>query len=212
MADVKPLKLDSGIIKQMGTGDTLPVANGGTGATTLTDNGVLIGNGTGAVDVTAAGATGEVLVGVTGGNPVFGSWLPQAKCKTADESVTSSTTYQDDDTFVFNVAANETWVVNGFIQMSCAASGGMKFDLAVPSGASGYLSVTVDGLAWTNGAAIGTGGGNNAAVSNDLACFSAYVVNSSTSGVIQLRWAQNISNGTASIVKRSSTLVATRVS
>lgn len=35
MADVKPLILDSGIIKQMGSGDTLPVANGGTGSTTL---------------------------------------------------------------------------------------------------------------------------------------------------------------------------------
>ena len=190
----------------------LDVANGGTGKTTLTSNGVLIGNGTSAITATAEGATGEVLVGVTGSDPVWGKWLPQAKCKTTDESVTSSTAYQDDDTFVFNIAADETWILNGFIQMSCPASGGMKFDLAVPAGASGYLSVTVDGLAWTNGVAIGAGGGNNAAVSNDLASFSAYIVNSSTAGVIQLRWAQNISNGTASIIKRSSTLVATRVS
>jgi len=40
---------------------TLPVANGGTGATTLGDAGVLIGNGTGAIAVTGAGTSGQVL-------------------------------------------------------------------------------------------------------------------------------------------------------
>jgi hypothetical protein len=49
----------------------LGVANGGTGAATLTTNGVLYGNGTSALAVTAAGTTGQVLVGNTGGAP---SW------------------------------------------------------------------------------------------------------------------------------------------
>lgn len=40
---------------------TLAVANGGTGATTLGDAGVLIGNGTGAVQVASAGTSGHVL-------------------------------------------------------------------------------------------------------------------------------------------------------
>ena len=40
---------------------TLPVANGGTGATTLTSGNVLIGAGTGAVTSVAAGTTGNVL-------------------------------------------------------------------------------------------------------------------------------------------------------
>jgi len=40
---------------------TVPVASGGTGATTLTANGVLVGNGTSAVAVTAAGTSGQVL-------------------------------------------------------------------------------------------------------------------------------------------------------
>lgn len=40
---------------------TLPVANGGTGATTLTANNVLLGNGTSAVQVVAPGASGNVL-------------------------------------------------------------------------------------------------------------------------------------------------------
>ncbi len=50
---------------------TLIVGNGGTGATTLTQNGVLFGNGTSAVGITAAGTTGQVLVATTGSAPTW---------------------------------------------------------------------------------------------------------------------------------------------
>ena len=52
---------------------TLPVAAGGSGAITFTANGVLYGNGTSPVGVTAAGTTGQVLVGNTGGAPSWGT-------------------------------------------------------------------------------------------------------------------------------------------
>ena len=52
---------------------TLPVAAGGTGDITFTANGVLYGNGTSPVGVTAAGTTGQVLVGNTGGAPSWGT-------------------------------------------------------------------------------------------------------------------------------------------
>jgi hypothetical protein len=42
-------------------GSALPVASGGTGATTLTANNVLLGNGTSAVQVVAPGSSGNVL-------------------------------------------------------------------------------------------------------------------------------------------------------
>jgi hypothetical protein len=50
---------------------TLPVANGGTGATTLTANGVLYGSGASAIAATAVGTTGQVLVGNTGAAPTW---------------------------------------------------------------------------------------------------------------------------------------------
>jgi len=53
------------------TAGTLPVAAGGSGATTFTSNGVIYGNETSALQVTAAGTTGQVLVGNTGSAP---SW------------------------------------------------------------------------------------------------------------------------------------------
>jgi hypothetical protein len=50
----------------------IEVSKGGTAATTLTDHGVLVGSGTGAVNALAVGTTGELLVGVTGADPAFG--------------------------------------------------------------------------------------------------------------------------------------------
>ena len=52
---------------------TFTVANGGTGVASLSNNGVVVGNGTGPVSVTAAGTTGTVLKGVSAGDPVFGT-------------------------------------------------------------------------------------------------------------------------------------------
>ena len=47
------------------------VANGGTGASTLTTHGVLVGQGTSALHSTAAGTNGQLLVGSTGADPAF---------------------------------------------------------------------------------------------------------------------------------------------
>jgi hypothetical protein len=50
------------------------IVNGGTGNSSLTSNGVLLGNGTSALNITTAGSTDEVLrVGSGGGAPAFGA-------------------------------------------------------------------------------------------------------------------------------------------
>ena len=49
---------------------TLPVANGGIGAATLTAHGVLLGEGTGAVVATAAMTDGQLLVGQSSADPL----------------------------------------------------------------------------------------------------------------------------------------------
>ena len=55
-------------------GSTITVAYGGTGATTFTSNGVLLGNGTDAVSATAAGTADQVLrIPGAGGAPAFGA-------------------------------------------------------------------------------------------------------------------------------------------
>lgn len=52
---------------------TLNVASGGTGANSLTANGVLLGNGTSPVTATAVGTTGQLLVGSTSAAPAWSS-------------------------------------------------------------------------------------------------------------------------------------------
>jgi hypothetical protein len=49
----------------------VPVARGGTGATSLTQYGVLTGNGTGVVQATSAGTAGQVLVSNGSSAPTF---------------------------------------------------------------------------------------------------------------------------------------------
>jgi hypothetical protein len=49
----------------------LPVAKGGTGAATLTDHGILLGSGTGAVTPLGAVSNGQIPIGSTGADPVL---------------------------------------------------------------------------------------------------------------------------------------------
>ncbi len=54
-------------------GGTLSVTKGGTGAASFTTNGVIFGNNTGALQVTAAGTSGQVLLANGSGVPTFTS-------------------------------------------------------------------------------------------------------------------------------------------
>ena len=49
----------------------LPIANGGTGASSLTDGGILLGSGTAAITATAQPTNGQLLIGSTGVDPVL---------------------------------------------------------------------------------------------------------------------------------------------
>jgi hypothetical protein len=51
---------------------TLPVANGGTGASSLTANRMLVANGTSAIAVLGAGTAGQVMLSNGGSAPAFG--------------------------------------------------------------------------------------------------------------------------------------------
>lgn len=55
-----------------GLSSEIGVADGGTGAGTFTSNGILFGNGTGALQVTAAGTDGQILIS-NNGTPEFSS-------------------------------------------------------------------------------------------------------------------------------------------
>lgn len=61
----------SGSTHTLGWNGQLSVARGGTGASSFTANGIVYGNGTGALQVTAAGTSGQMLVANATGVPTF---------------------------------------------------------------------------------------------------------------------------------------------
>ncbi len=63
-----PALAASGVVAVAGT---LVVANGGTGATSLTDHGVLVGSGTGAITALGEADSGDLIIGSAGADPVI---------------------------------------------------------------------------------------------------------------------------------------------
>ena len=58
-------------INAIGSNIPIEITKGGTGLATITDHGVLVGSGTGAITPLTVGTDGQVLVGSTGADPVF---------------------------------------------------------------------------------------------------------------------------------------------
>jgi hypothetical protein len=199
--------------------------------TARTINGVSF-DGTGNITVAAAAGTltGNTLAsGITassltslGTSAVWGTGVANfgtiSKRKTADESVTSSTTLQDDDHLTLPIGANEEWTVAYDLDAGTALHfGGIKIAATVPSGATMNLTGSAvcdantcfSGRTATSGIAAITmtpGIDNNATIRMTL-----WVLNGATPGNVTLQWAQNTSNATATTVRKGSFMQATRV-
>ena len=60
-------------LASLSLGTALPVGSGGTGTSTLTDGGVLLGSGTGAITALGQATNGQLVIGSTGADPVLGT-------------------------------------------------------------------------------------------------------------------------------------------
>jgi hypothetical protein len=87
----------------------LPVAQGGTGASTLTAHGVVVGNGTSAVNVTTSGTAGQILE--SGGSGADPSWQSAALGTYGDGS-DGSLTYDGTTTILGVVPAANVYTLN----------------------------------------------------------------------------------------------------
>ena len=137
--------------------------------------------------------------------------VPQIIPKLADQTVTSSTTLVDDAYLKFYLEANENVYFRVFLIHTGNATADIKVAITVPSGAGvRYVpvggikvdaadAVVVQNMAVTGGTAIVFG----ASTSRRVISIEGYVFNASTAGEMKVQFAQNVSNGVATVVEGS---------
>jgi hypothetical protein len=184
---------------------TTPVAvqYGGTGLATITANNLVAGNGTGAVNLIAPGTSGNVL---TSNGTTWASTAPTAVWttvkKTADQTVSSGTTYVDDSALFFSMLANTTYTIRGVCFMSYA-TGGLALQCNGPASPTrilgqstftGTAAITAySGATYSSSSvlsAIGTGLTGQIVIN-----FNIEVVNGTTAGTFVMRLVQTGTGG-----------------
>lgn len=163
------------------------------------------------------GAANSVLTNDGNGNLTWGLGSVQFAEKSADESVTSSTTLQDDNDFTFTLGANQTYEVTGLIKASCGGTGLLKAQFVAPSGSTEFINIFINRTA-TDDVSFMTSPTTayniaTAAVSatTDVIMVNGKVKTSSTAGTFKLQWAQKTSNATATTFYTDSYLKVTSV-
>jgi len=145
--------------------------------------------------------------------------VPLAAYRTTTQSVTSSTTLQNDNALSVAVAANAVYIVELALIYDADTAGDLKLGWTIPAGASitnvadsmltGTAAATTDDqmtAGTTNPVAGGLGAGTNCGFVGKW-----LLTISSTSGTLQLQWAQGTSSATATRLFAGSYLLAQRV-
>lgn len=195
----------------------------GTGVQVLSNGSAPTGGDKGAGTINSAGdiyANGTKIASASGTTPVVSNVGIIVKRKTADESVTSSTTLQDDDHLTFAIAASEEWVVRITGWASAAINTtGIKMSMSVPSGATlrQTLSLTSDPsvgqciAASSTGSALTFSAASLSIFSDAMFVLDVWILNSTNAGNVTLQWAQGTSSGTALTFNKGAFLTAHRV-
>ena len=173
-ADLSALSLDT----------ALPVASGGTGAQSLTDGGVLLGSGTGAITALGQATNGQLLIGSTGADPVLatltgganisvtntaggisiaasglGSGTVQSVSATGNENGITLTSDGDSVNPTITLGGSLANVTNSQLSNSAVTLGNTSVSLGATAG-------TVDGLVLTDVEATGSFSGSFVGTTN----------------------------------------------
>lgn len=139
--------------------------------------------------------------------------------KTADQSVTSSTTLADDTILQFPVLASHNYQFRCVAPFALAgALSGFKLQISVPSSPTSYLcyaevvNAVTGAIALTNIAtSVSTLAGSLATMGDHMAMFEGVLENGVNAGVIKLQFAQNTSDSAAITIKRNAMLFVIEV-
>lgn len=144
----------------------------------------------------------------------------QIVIKTSTESVTSSTTVQDDNELSMTLNANTNYWLDGLIIIDGAAAGDFKPQFVVPSGTIRWLADGPDSSAaattdivdrnWKAGS-LTTIVGTVASGTSTVLPVSGIIRTGASGGTFKLQWAQGTSSATATRVFLDSFLRVTRM-
>lgn len=148
--------------------------------------------------------------------------LPKTAVKSADTTVTNSTTVVFDSDLTIPLAANTTYTLEGFLLITCATAGvgGYKMNLPVPSGTTGYwvavgpssgTTADPDNVRTIATLLGGTTRSYGVSVGSSLTALTVtgYITTGSTAGSLQLSWAQLTANAAGMTLKQYSWLKIT---
>ena len=188
---------------------------------TNTNSDIIVSGPVPILDMIYDSVSNQWLLGTLNANQVIGAVGSIIyKYKTADESVTSSATIQDDDHLSFSVNANETWELSGEIQADNASNNvDIKVAFQLPTSAS--MRIYTTGIQDAGGNAIQGNGllstSNttktmqiNGGVST-LITFRGIFITGSNAGAVKFRWAQGTSNASTTTVRSFSYMKLIRV-
>jgi hypothetical protein len=145
---------------------------------------------------------------------------PLGVVKPTDESVTSSTTMQNDNDLLVSLVANATYKFECYLDYEGGTQGAsdIKWQWAIPAGTNLHYQPlfvgttgNIAGASTFGAATVGTARTNGAAFLCAIGMSGGIIVGS-TAGTLQLQWAQNTSSATATTVHASSTLTLWRLS
>lgn len=149
------------------------------------------------------------------------NWMvPNAVVKPSDQSLASNITLQNDTALVLNIAANAAYIFTCYLDYEggTLAASDLKWQWAVPSGAGMRYTATyvttgggLSASATYTQASVVVAGTSGAGSLQGLVMTGA-VTTSTSSGTLQLKWAQNTSAATATIVHANSYLWLQRTS
>ena len=144
--------------------------------------------------------------------------------KTADESVTSSTTLQNDDHLSYSIGATGTYIFDLFLFAVSAAdaAGDLKVAFTFPAGTLHFMADGLDATlaSGSNGTSINTGilsatsgsSSVNFGLSTTVVGIRVHgILVATATGTLQTQWAQAASNANASTVKAGSHLLVRQV-
>ena len=172
---------------------------------------------------TAADTVGRLAVGATNGHVLTvdstaGSGIAWAAVsggdytwviKSSDESVTSSTVFQDDDALTFSLATNSVYWVEFAIYYTAGATSGIKWQWTFPANAGvaePNISTTASISATDFDTSSPTAALNRTAAETRMWFGKKFIYTGGTSGSFTLQFAQQASGATAATMKAGSFL------